>query len=302
LAGREGVDVDSRDNVEAFDEALQLSYAQNGEDIVLSRGLTAADGFYVDIGAYDPAVESVTKLFYDRGWRGINVDPVAEIIETFERDRARDINVCAAISRSSGQAQFFTGPPELLGHSTLESQIAQKHTADGSTFRSSTVRTMRLDELLDTYVPPETTVDFLKVDVEGHEQAVLESCDWSTWRPRVVVVECLAPYVDGSTHESWEQLLLAADYRFVLFDGLNRFYVEAAEKELCERLGAPASIIDEFEKIGVREMRRYLHHVEIAFNNAESELRSLREHVAWLEQRLVEAGEAQLEAQRTIRG
>jgi FkbM family methyltransferase len=293
--------VNSRDDGDAFDEALLLSYAQNGEDIVLTRGLTAADGFYVDIGAYDPAVESVTKLFYDRGWRGINVDPVPEIIETFERDRPRDINVCAAISRSSGQAEFFTGPPDLLGHSTLESQIAQKHTADGSAFRRSTVRTMRLDELLSTYVPPKTAVDFLKVDVEGHEQAVLESSDWLTWRPRVVVVESLAPYVEGSTHEAWEHTLVTAGYAPVLFDGLNRFYVEADEKELCERLSAPASIIDAFEKVGVRDMRHYLHHVESAFSNAESELRSLREHVAWLEQRLVDAGAAQLEGQRTAR-
>ena len=246
---------------------LRVSYAQNGEDIVLSRGFRDDDGFYVDIGAFDPKSDSVTKLFYDRGWSGINVDPVPEVIELFERDRPRDINVQIAVSVEPGEAELWTGPPELVGHSTLDAEIAAAHLADGIEFTRSRVPTMRLDELLATRVPEGTVIDFLKVDVEGHERAVLESCDWSKWRPRVVIVECIAPYTGGSTHGEWEHILLDNDYTMTLFDGLNRFYVAGGETELAEALHAPASVVDLFEKAPVRELNEAFHDLTIRLSD-----------------------------------
>jgi hypothetical protein len=54
-----------------------ISYAQNREDILLWRALRdLADGFYIDVGAEDPTQNSVTRAFYERGWHGINVEPV----------------------------------------------------------------------------------------------------------------------------------------------------------------------------------------------------------------------------------
>jgi len=249
---------------------LRVSYAQNGEDIVLSRGLRGDEGFYVDIGAFDPKSDSVTKLFYDRGWSGINVDPVPEVIELFERDRPRDINVQIAVSVEPGTAELWTGPAELVGHSTLDAEIAAAHLADGIEFTRSTVPTMRLDELLATRVPEGTAIDFLKVDVEGHERAVLESCDWSKWRPRVVIVECIAPYTGGSTHGEWEHILLDNDYTMTLFDGLNRFYVAGGETELAEALHAPASVVDLFEKAPVRELNEAFHDLTIRLSDLEN--------------------------------
>lgn len=53
-----------------------ISYAQNYEDVMLWRALKhIANGFYIDVGAAWPDKHSVTKAFYDRGWRGINIEP-----------------------------------------------------------------------------------------------------------------------------------------------------------------------------------------------------------------------------------
>ena len=55
-----------------------ISYAQNQEDVMLARALAGTtNGFYIDVGAHDPVIDSVTKMFYDRGGRGINVEPGA---------------------------------------------------------------------------------------------------------------------------------------------------------------------------------------------------------------------------------
>ena len=53
-----------------------IYWSQYGEDLVLLSMLKDVDrGFYVDVGAMHPKYESVTKLFYDRGSRGINLEP-----------------------------------------------------------------------------------------------------------------------------------------------------------------------------------------------------------------------------------
>nr|WP_244600274.1 FkbM family methyltransferase [Afipia felis] len=59
-----------------------VSYSQNLEDILLHRALCHVEcGFYIDVGANDPVIDSVTKLFYDAGWRGVNVDPNQHFID-----------------------------------------------------------------------------------------------------------------------------------------------------------------------------------------------------------------------------
>jgi hypothetical protein len=81
-----------------------ISYAQNLEDVMLARAFVGVtQGFYIDVGGYDPDNDSVTRFFYDSGWRGINVEPVPEQYEEFVRRRPRDVNLRAALGRADGQ-------------------------------------------------------------------------------------------------------------------------------------------------------------------------------------------------------
>ena len=64
------------------------SYAQNFEDVVLWRALREVEnGAYLDIGAHDPVVDSVSKAFYDAGWRGVHVEPEPEAAEKLREAR-----------------------------------------------------------------------------------------------------------------------------------------------------------------------------------------------------------------------
>src|SRR5579863_744930 len=77
-------------------EAL-VSYAQNGEDVLLGRAFGwQTDGFYIDVGANHPVNDSVTKAFYDRGWRGINIEP-GRVFEKLAAMRPRDVNLPIAL-------------------------------------------------------------------------------------------------------------------------------------------------------------------------------------------------------------
>ena len=52
------------------------SFSQNGEDVVLWRALrNIGTGRFVDVGANDPQVFSVSMGFYQRGWSGITIEP-----------------------------------------------------------------------------------------------------------------------------------------------------------------------------------------------------------------------------------
>jgi hypothetical protein len=80
-----------------------------------------------------------------------------------------------------------------------------------------------------------TTIDFLKIDVEGAEADVLRSGDWDRFRPKAVVVEAISPGSGKPSWEAWEPILLAHGYRFALFDTLNRFYVAEEQPQIATR-------------------------------------------------------------------
>jgi hypothetical protein len=82
-------------------------------------------------------------------------------------------------------------------------------------------------------------IDFVKIDVEGHEREVIEGGDWRRWRPRVILIEAMWP-------DQWEHLILAADYLFAIFDGINRYYVRAEDRQLLSAFSAPVNFLDDY--------------------------------------------------------
>ena len=222
-----------------------ISYAQNAEDVRLWRVFAShAAGFYVDIGAGHPVDASVTKLFYDRGWSGLNVEP-GPWYGPLAAARVRDTTVEMAISRQSGEAELWVTFP----YPELSSLVRpSRDLVPGAVHvTTKTVRTVRLDELLEEHAL-DRSIDFLKVDVEGAERDVLESFDPRVVRPRIVVVEAISPVTNTPTHQEWEHVLIGADYRFAAFDGINRFYVAEEYAELIPALAYPISPLDRYTR------------------------------------------------------
>src|SRR5690606_979893 len=103
-----------------------ISYAQNFEDIILWRALKHVEiGFYIDVGAGDPQEYSVTKAFYERGWRGINIEPVPQWYEKLVQERPKDINLPFAAGDQEGEMVLYKLTNTEL--STLDKSIAERH-------------------------------------------------------------------------------------------------------------------------------------------------------------------------------
>ena len=210
------------------------TYAQNREDLYLYALVGhLSNGFYVDIGAYHSTEHSVTKLFYDLGWHGINVEANPELFGPLNADRARDRNLNVAVGSSVGTVQFriYTG---LEGLSTADPGMKQLHEASGFDFRDLEVPCRRLDEIFMNESVEE--VAFLKVDVEGAEIDVLRSNDWNRWRPRVVMCE-------ASNRDSLTAELEGWGYREEFFDGLNLYFVDKNDSQLSILQFAPSVLV-----------------------------------------------------------
>jgi FkbM family methyltransferase len=261
-----------------------LSYAQNAEDVVLRRAFPEPDiGFYIDVGAGHPIEDSVTHHFYERGWRGINVEPDTPLFAELTAVRARDSNLCVAIGSEPGHVTFY--PTGTRGHGTLSLQLAAER-LPGPEPRK--VPKVPLSQVFERHASNEE-VHFLKIDVESAEEDVIASGDFSRHRPHVLVVEAMDS--DGHpTHASWEPLLFEAGYSFALFDGLNRFYCSKEQEELLlPRLAVPANIFDNYRL--AREARA----LEASAARAEAEaieVRSLEQALEHLKQELRLAHEA----------
>lgn len=221
------------------------SYAQQAEDVRLARVFgDRTDGFYIDVGAAHPVYDSVTKHFYDLGWTGIDIEPSAAAAELMRADRPRNRVLEVACSDSDGEGTLYDN--EVMGWATLDAGMAE-HVR---TVRSANAHRRRISvRTLASICAEHVTrpIDFLKVDVEGHEAAVLRGADFSLWRPTVVIVEATKPHTTEPTHHEWEGSLTDADYVFVTFDGINRFYVPSDRDDLRVVLEPPVTVLDGWE-------------------------------------------------------
>ena len=211
-----------------------ISYAQNCEDIILYRcfrDVTA--GFYVDVGAFHPENASVTKVFYDKGWSGINIEP-GQGITALRAARPRDLNLEVAISDHSGEANFYEHPNDP-GTSTLLAEVPAVIAERAGDRQLRRVTLLTLTQVLDAHAPTRH-LHFLKIDAEGTETGVIAGLDLKRYRPEVILIESTEPYSTIRRNEPWNDILAASEYRFAYFDGINDFWVseESAERLLPE--------------------------------------------------------------------
>jgi FkbM family methyltransferase len=203
-----------------------LSYAQEGEDLVLFLLLDDIEkGLYVDVGANDPWHFSVTKLFYELGWSGINIEPLSGMYAELCKDRPRDINLNIGAGDKSGTLKLygidmgatFCEPPSGGGEGT-------------------TIEVKTLTDVVCDSIGTEKDIHFCKIDVEGFEKEVLNGIDFDIIRPWIFAIESTLPGTDIPCYEKWEYILIKAGYIFAYSQGINRYYIDKTRENLLKKV------------------------------------------------------------------
>ncbi|WP_412526690.1 FkbM family methyltransferase [Burkholderia lata] len=242
------------------------SYAQNFEDVMLWRALKHIErGFYIDIGAQDPRIDSVSLLFYEQGWRGMHVEPTPYYAEALRRGRPDETVLQAAVGSESTALRFYEIPG--TGISTADEKIVEQHRARGFQDREIVVPCVTLASVFEA--AGDRDIHWLKVDVEGFERQVLDSWGGSAARPWIVVVESTLPLTQIDCHDEWESVLDRRGYSAVYFDGLNRYYIAHERHELKEAFAVPPNVFDDFALGG--EASAPFHRQIVERDNAELE-------------------------------
>ncbi len=222
-----------------------VSYAQNFEDLMLWRALkNIQNGLYIDVGACDPVIDSITKNFYDNGWSGINIEPDPKYFMLLEEQRERDVNLNCVVGDSEGLIKFYVS--SIRGWSSVHEETVAHSKEAGGSVTAEKIEIIRLSNIIDQYIG-KREIHFLKIDVEGSEESVLNSIDFNRHRPWILVVESVNLLGDSQESVDFQSMLENYDYFLCYNDGLNLFFLaEEHKNSLQNAFKIPINIFDNY--------------------------------------------------------
>jgi FkbM family methyltransferase len=199
------------------------SYSQTGEDRIIQAILGNEPGFFIDVGCNHPQLCSNTFSLYNRGWKGINIDANANLIDQQKNLRLVDISVCAAISDKEQEVVFteFVDP--------FVSSISQSHVEEWRRHRAikgtKIIKTVTLTAVLTEFKAP-SRPDLLCIDVEGHDYEVLTSLDLKRYRPRLIVIEMHGFELNNPNENKIFVSLISSGYKMIGFVIMNGYFID----------------------------------------------------------------------------
>lgn len=222
-----------------------ICYTRNFEDVILQRVLADVEqGVYVDVGASYPVRDSNTYALYQKGWRGVALEPLP-YLAAWQQARPDDIFLNAAAGCEPGSVELSVyGMCEQLTTGSSET-VSHLRTTGMTPHRNISAPVLTLDEVIADHLAGKP-LHLLSIDVEGMESEVLAGLDLSVHRPWVMIIEATRPRTQIPAHDKWEPALLAAGYLFAYFDGVNRFYLAQEQQHLFSRFALPPNVFDQF--------------------------------------------------------
>lgn len=175
-------------------DGTKFSFAQFGEDLVAS-GLFAAIGVqkpsYMDVGAYEPIRSNNSYLFHRRGGRGVLVEPNVALTDKLRRKRPGDTVLVAGIGLDdTPEADYYVLSDDELN--TFDKDQADRLTRETTTKLIKVVKMplLNINRVIADHFRG-AAPDFLSIDIEGLDFAVLKTLDFAKFRPKVICAETL---------------------------------------------------------------------------------------------------------------
>lgn len=206
------------------------SFSQAGEDCCvdfLFSQLGIQQLSYLELGVCTPKFASNTYKFYKNGSRGVLVEADKTLIDKIKQERKDDVILPFGVGvNEEEEADFYVF--EVSAHNTFNKEEAEYRKKNGS------YKLLRIEKV--KLVPANSIIkdnfngaypDFLSIDIEGLDLAVLKSIDFEKYPIPVI---CAETCIYSETHikpkdRSIEEFMLSRDY-FVYADTyINTIFV-----------------------------------------------------------------------------
>lgn len=159
---------------------FKILFSQFGEDALVYRHFPKGFvGTYLDIGAYHPFKFSNTARLWTMGWNGVNVDANKSSVALFDRIRPNDVNIWAAVV-----PQMERDRSETVAFSAGDGISAIGHIVDLGT-AGPQVPAISLKDLCRHFQRP---VDFMNIDIEGLDEAIIGDEAFRALAPRLLAI------------------------------------------------------------------------------------------------------------------
>ena len=198
-----------------FVPEAQISYSQFGEDLILSLFFAhneITNPVYLDIGANEPKYISNTYYFYEKGARGVLIEPNPYLYEKLKSQRSNDIvlNVGIGFNDDVEEADFYMFPNYANGLSTFSKneadhweKIGMKGMGKIPVEKTLKMPLIPINQILEKYFAGKSP-DFISLDVEGLDLKILKALDFEKYRPTLICVETMMYDENQKTYKTNE--------------------------------------------------------------------------------------------------
>lgn len=222
-------------------DGRQLSYAQQGEDLIVRQALSALGlerPSYLDVGAFHPTIGSNTYLLYAAGGRGVLVEPNPFMAKMLEEVRPEDTVLNAGIGfNDEKEADYFLIRDRPQLNTFSREQVDRYIARSGPAALEKTLRMklLRIVEVIEEHF--EGAPDFVSIDVEGLDLEIMQTFDFARHRPAVFCIES-AQFGATGVVEGIVELMRGHDYLVRGGSMINTVFVDAKRLEAAAPEGA----------------------------------------------------------------
>ena len=212
------------------DEHSKLSYSQCGEDLIIDfliSQLKISNFKYLDIGAHHPTYISNTFLFYEKGYSGVCIEPDPFLFKTIAKRRSKDkcLNIGVGLNNFSS-APFYIMSEKTLN--TFSKEEADKYASYGKQKIEQIIDLplIRINDIIKNYFT--SVPDFISLDVEGLDLAILTDFNFTLYRPKVWCIETLT-YTENKTEKKIKETIdymISKDYLVYADTYINTIFVD----------------------------------------------------------------------------
>ncbi len=207
------------------------SYSQCGEDILIAYLLELIHGFrpkkYLDIGANHPFHLSNTALFYEAGGQGVLVEPDPDLAKLLRKKRPRDKVMQYGVHFTGEESAdfFILDTPTLNTFSCYE---MERYISMGHKLINTLPITLKN---INTILDMSGDLDFMNLDIEGLDKAILEMIDWKKYRPTCICVETITYETREEPNKRSDiiELMKAQDYILYADTFINSIFVDGQQ-------------------------------------------------------------------------